>query len=96
VCKKRKKIYANAIIGNIGSLEILLTKDTLSPFIVTTTPSNSSEFTASNPLRFTIKLTEINQNFTRFTIDDDDHKYTFKGLQKTIDQNIWASMQMVK
>jgi hypothetical protein len=47
VCKKRKKIYASDSIGNIGSLDILLTIDTLSPLIDTTAPSNSSEFTAN-------------------------------------------------
>ncbi|MFX1497214.1 MAG: SBBP repeat-containing protein [Promethearchaeota archaeon] len=80
--------YANDSAGNIGSVGVLIIKDTSMPQITINAPL-ANEFFGSSAPNFDISIFELNLNSTWYTIDGGITNITFTGLTGTIDQTEW-------
>jgi len=85
------KFYANDTIGNLNSSEVIVLIDIIAPNITIIAPLANENFGYGAP-DFNITILEANLNTTWYFFDDEIINYTFSGLEGTINQSFWDSM----
>ena len=84
--------YASDILGNIGSSDVNIVKDTIEPIIVINSPSSGSEFGVSAPA-FTITITDEHLDSIWYSLDGGLTTYAIT-TNATIDQTAWAALSV--
>ena len=79
--------YANDSSGNIGSNNVTIRKDTLTPSISILFPTPNLLF-GNIPPTFNLNITEANLNSTWYSLNG-GLNYTFTGFSGTINQTAW-------
>jgi len=82
--------YASDIPGNIGTEEVMITKDYEAPIININSPTTDEFFGSSAP-SFNVRITDDYLDTIWYTIDGGLHNYTFTS-NGTIYQSAWNSM----
>jgi len=83
--------YANDSFGNIGSAQVIIRKDVLSPTITILSPLPFTNYNFTAP-GYNLIITECNLNSTWYTLDFGLTNYTFTGLTGTINQSAWDAL----
>ena len=82
------KFYANDSVGNLGSGEVIITKDIDAPQITIISPTSSSIFNYSAPA-FELTINEENLNTSWYTLDNGITNITFIGSSGVFDRIEW-------
>ena len=82
------KFYANNSYGLIGSSEVRVWKDIISPQISIFSPIENQEFTLVSPI-YNITILEANVGSVWYTIDNGVNNYTITSFTGTITQIAW-------
>ncbi|NVM37251.1 MAG: right-handed parallel beta-helix repeat-containing protein [Candidatus Lokiarchaeota archaeon] len=85
------EFYANNSYGLIGSSEVQVRKDIISPQIIIYSPTENQEFTVDTPF-FNISVIEPNLESIWYTIDGGITNHTFTSLTDTIDEAAWDTI----
>ena len=84
------RFYANDSAGNIGFVEVTVTKDVTDPIITINNPQNNDIIGAIAP-NFNISIDEPNLDKVWYSLNGGTN-ITFMGLTGTIDQTLWDSL----
>ncbi|MHA1498979.1 MAG: FG-GAP repeat domain-containing protein [Promethearchaeota archaeon] len=82
--------YARDMIGNKGSAEIVVRKDSTEPEITINSPIGGQEF-SSTPPNFNLSVSELNPDSTWYTFDNEVNCYLC-GLIGQIDSGLWNNL----
>lgn len=86
------EFFANDSIGNINDkFKHTITKDTIAPLLQVISPLESTIFT-SGPMGFELSITEPNIDLVWYTINNQETRYYFEGLNGTVDSTAWNSL----
>ena len=83
--------YANDTAGNIGSAQVTVYKDTVTPVIVINDPNNGDEFTTNAPI-YDIDITEPNLDTVWYTMDGGVNNITITEYTGTVDNDLWNAL----
>jgi len=84
------KFYASDIVGNIGSAEVSIIKDTIAPIIIINSPAEGERFGKNAPL-FNITVTEDNLDIMWYSFDGGAHIY-FITNNTVFNQTAWTKL----
>ena len=85
------EFFANDSININDENKFLLTKDTIAPVIEITYPLESAIFT-TGPMGFEVSITEPNLYQVWYTINNQETRYYFEGINGTVDGTAWNSL----
>ena len=85
------RFYANDTIGNVGTNQVSIMKDTIFPVIEIISPEVGEEFTSYSPI-YNIEIIETNLDSIWYSLDNGVTNITISELTGAIDEQVWEAL----